>query len=288
MTALQWAKRKRLATAITVLVVLLLGTIVGLTLEQSMVTAKRSAAQSLAFAHAQRMAQRLHDALAPAYMLGALVQQGKGQVDNFDAIGEQLVLAFPIVKAVQLVPGGVVQQIYPLVGNEKAVGHDLLKDRERNREAHLAVARRQLTVAGPYPLIQGGSGAIGRYPIFLTDGKGRESFWGFTTVLIRIPELLNAAGILELVREGYRYELCRIPPDSNSCEVFARSGEDRPLAPVIVPLDVPNGHWQLAVSPEGGWVDRSEKLLLAVAVIFVAGLVGGLQYLFLRSLQRAV
>lgn len=287
MTAGQWAKRKRLATIVTMVIVLLLGTIVGLTLEQSITTVKRANAQALAFTHAQRMVQRLQDAMAPAYMLAALVQQSRGKLDDFDAVGEQLLQSFPMARAVQLAPGGVIRQSYPLQGNEKAIGHDLLKDRERNREAHIAVATRQLTVAGPFNLLQGGVGAIGRYPIFLSDRTGRESFWGFTTVLIRVPELLNTAGVLELSREGYRYEICRIPPDSHECDVFARSGEGRPEAPVIVPVDVPNGHWQLALAPEGGWISKSERLMLVAAVVLVAVLLGGLQYLFLRNLQRA-
>ncbi|MGE5491311.1 MAG: CHASE domain-containing protein [Actinomycetota bacterium] len=287
MTAVQWAKRKRLATAVTFVIVLLLGTIVGLTLDQSITTSKRSAAQAMAFTHAQRLVQRLEDAMAPAYMLAALVQAGGGRVDNFDAAGEQLLQTFPMARAVQLAPGGVIRQSYPLQGNEKAIGHDLLKDRDRNREAHVAVASRQLTVAGPFNLVQGGIGAVGRYPLFLADRSGRESFWGFTTVLVRVPELLNTAGILDLSREGYRYELCRIPPNGSECEVFARSGEGRPESPVIVPVDVPNGRWQLALAPEDGWLTRSEKLLIAGAVLLVAALLGGLQYLFLRNLQRA-
>lgn len=286
MTMGQWTKCKRLATTVTVVIVLLLGTIVGLILDQSITTVKRSVAQSLAFTHAQRMTQRLEDAMAPAYMLAALVQHGKGRLGDFDAVGEQLLQSFPMARAVQLAPGGVIREIHPLQGNEKAIGHDLLRDRDRNREAHMAVASRQLTVAGPVNLIQGGLGAIGRYPVFLADPYGRESFWGFTIVLVRVPELLNMAGIMDLSREGYRYELCRIPPNGNECEVFARNGEDRLEQPVVVPVDVPNGRWQLALAPENGWVTRTERLLLAGAIALVAALLGALQYLFLRNLQR--
>ena len=287
MTAGQWAKRKRLAAAATMVIVLLLGSIVGLTVDQSIATGKRSAAEALAFTHVQRLVQHLEDAMAPAYMLAALVQQGGGKVDHFDAVAEQLLQSFPMARAIQLAPGGIIRQTYPLHDNEKAIGHDLLRDRERNREAHIALATRQLTVAGPFNLIQGGVGAVGRYPVFIVDQTGRESFWGFTTVLVRVPELLNTSGILDLSREGYRYELCRVPPSSHECEVFARSGEGPLESPVIVPVDVPNGHWQLALAPEKGWITTTERLQLAAAVILVAALLGGLQYLFLRQLQRA-
>lgn len=286
MTAGQWSRRKRLAVLVTVALALLLGSAVGISLQQSMLAVKRGAARDLAFSHAQRVVQRMQEALGPAYMLASLVQQGEGRVADFDAVGEELLQAFPMARAVELAPGGVVRQVYPLQGNESIVGHDLLKDRGRNQEAHIALARRQLTVAGPFELIQGGVGAVGRYPVFLTERNGRSRFWGFTIVLIHVPELLNTAGILDITREGYRYELCRLPPDGKDCTVFARFGDGPLEDPVTVPIDVPNGHWQLSISPEEGWTSLGERAFLAAAVALVAGLLGFLQYLFLRGLQR--
>lgn len=288
MTLGQWVKRKHLAVAVTVVLALLLGSVVGLILHQSMLAAKRGAAQSIAFGHAQRITQRLQEAVAPTYMLASLVLREGGRVDNFDSIGQELLQDFPMARAVELAPGGVVRQVYPLVGNESIIGHDLLKDRDRNREAHLALATRQLTVAGPFALIQGGVGVVARYPVFFPDREGRSAFWGFTIVLVRVPELLNAAGMTDLAREGYRYELCRVPLNNGQCVAFAHNGEERMDNPVSVPVDVPNGHWQLAVVPEEGWVTDTEKFLLALAVIAVALLLGGLQYLFLRYLQRSL
>lgn len=288
MTSGQWNTRKRVAVGVTILLALLLGVIVGLVLQQSMLTVKRGAARDLAFSHAQRIVQRLQEAVGPAYMLASLVQQGNGRVEGFDAVGEELLQAFPMARAVELAPAGVVRQVYPLQGNEAIIGHDLLKDRDRNREAHIAVARRQLTIAGPFELIQGGVGVVGRYPIFLTDRSGRNNFWGFSIVLIRVPELLNAAGIIEVAHDGYRYELCRMPPNGGDCLAFARSGDGALQDPVTVPVDVPNGHWELSLAPEEGWVSGTQRAVLVLVVVLVALLIGGLQYLFLRSLQRAL
>src|SRR5690242_20561974 len=136
MTAGQWDIRKRVAVGVTILLALLLGAIVGLALQQSMLTVKRGAARDLAFSHAQRIVQRLQEAVGPAYMLASLIQQGNGRVERFDAVGEELLQAFPMARAIELAPGGVVRQVYPIQGNEAIVGHDLLKDRDRNREAH--------------------------------------------------------------------------------------------------------------------------------------------------------
>lgn len=288
MTSGQWNIRKRVAVGVTILLALLLGAIVGLAIEQSMLTVKRGVARDIAFSHSQRIVQRLQEGVGPAYMLASLVQQGNGRVEDFDTVAEELLQAFPMARAVELAPGGVVRQVHPLQGNEAIIGHDLLKDRDRNREAHIAVARRQLTIAGPFDLIQGGVGVVGRYPVFLADRNGRSSFWGFSIVLIRVAELLNAAGLVEVTREGYRYELCRLPPNGGECKPFARNGEGRLLDPVTVPVDVPNGRWELSLAPEQGWITGVERIVLVLVVVVVALILGGLQYLFLRSLQRAL
>ncbi|WP_414730739.1 CHASE domain-containing protein, partial [Vibrio vulnificus] len=44
---------------------------------------------------------------------------------------------------------GIIQSIYPLAGNEKAIGHNLLKDDARKKEALNAVESGKLTLAGP-------------------------------------------------------------------------------------------------------------------------------------------
>jgi sensor domain CHASE-containing protein len=197
-------------------------------------------------------------------------------------------MQFPMARAVELAPGGVIRQVYPLAGNEPIIGHDLLKDRERNLEAYAALTTRQLTLAGPFELLQGGVGVVGRFPIFQSDRTGRSSFWGFSIVLIRVPELLAAAGMTDFEREGYRYELCRIPPNGRACVVFARNGEGALDEAVSVPINTLNARWMLSVSPTAGWGAGKTAAILAAAAVVLALLLGGLQYFFLRRLEYLV
>ncbi len=280
-----WASGKRgRYIGVASLVGLLLGLTIGyeaLELRQEM---KRSAARGVAYASALRLSQRVQEAVGPAYMLAALVQRGNGQVDQFEAVATDLLQQFPMARAVELAPGGVITQVYPLPGNEGIIGHDLLRDKARNREAHLAVARKQLTLAGPFELKQGGLGAVGRFPVFQYTPDGRQEFWGFTIVLLRVPELLAAAGFVQLTGEGYGFELCRVPPDEEQCTPFYRQGSGTLDDPVRVTVDVPNGRWTLSLAPDGGWSspwDWSGVLLHGVGL---AALLGALQALLLRSL----
>lgn len=269
---------------LTALVGALLGAIAGYAYVEAQRAMKRSEARALAYSHAQRLAQRLQEALGPAYMLASLVQQGDGKLDNFEAVAVDLMAQFPMARAVELAPRGVVTKVFPLPGNESIIGHDLLQDRNRNREAHLAVARKQLTLAGPFELLQGGLGAVGRYPIFRYHRDGHQDFWGFSIVLIRVPELLSAAGFLQFRSEGYSYEICKVQVDEGGCTVFSRQGVEPLDDPIAADVDVPNGKWILSVAPDRGWIPAFDWIILALTALGVGILLGTLQYVLLTRL----
>lgn len=265
---------------------LLLGLMLGFQSLQVQQEIKRAEARDLAFGRAQQLTQRLQEAVGPAYMLASLVQRNNGRIDNFEAVAAELLQQFPMARAIELAPGGIITQVYPLPGNEMVIGHDLLRDRSRNREAHLAVSRKQLTLAGPFELRQGGLGAVGRFPVFQFTADGRQEFWGFSIVLLRVPELLSTAGFVHLTNGGYVYELCRIPPDEEECKVFMREGQGGIEDPVTVDVDVPNARWRLSVAPEGGWVSPFDWVVVAFYGLVVAVLLGCLQATLLRRFLR--
>ena len=209
-------------------------------------------------------------ALTATYALAALVRQGKGHLPEFEAIARELLPFYPGAAALQLAPDGVVRRVVPMTGNEKAVGHDLLADPARTKEAFLARDTGRLTLAGPFTLIQGGFGAIGRLPVYLTDpGTGATTFWGFTSVLIRFPEVLAAAQLGQLAEHGLHYELWRIHPDAGGRQIIDASGQTPLVAPIHLALEMPNGTWTLSVAPVGGWHDpASIALNAALGLLF--------------------
>ena len=123
--------------------------------------------------------QQVSRALSATYTLSALVQNDEA-VANFDRLAAQLLPIYGGVSSLQLAPGGVVGRIYPLAGNEAAIGHDLLADPDRRFQAMEAVTSRRLTVAGPFELRQGGIGLVGRLAVYLpAPGRaGRRAVLG--------------------------------------------------------------------------------------------------------------
>lgn len=202
--------------------------------------------------HAWAIQRAIEHSLSATFALAALVRQGNGTVSDFDATARQMLPFYPGTAALQLAPGGIVQRVVPLAGNERAIGHDLLQDPARNKEAFLARDTGKLTLAGPFELVQGGLGAVGRLPVYL--GDGRQKFWGFTAVLIRFPEVLEEANLPQMVALGYAYELWRFHPDSGERQIIAASGAVL-SDPVAQTMDLPNGRWTLSVTPITGWGD---------------------------------
>jgi diguanylate cyclase (GGDEF)-like protein/PAS domain S-box-containing protein len=238
--------------------------VIGLS-EQRRIEADRASVHRIVDHHMRLLDQSINQALSATYALAALVRQGRGTVDDFEATAGQMLQLYPGVAALQLAPNGIVSDSVPLKGNEKAIGHNLLQDPQRTREAFLARETGKLTLAGPFSLIQGGTAVVGRLPVFLNEEQSGSRFWGFTSVMMRFPESLEAAGLSELQLGGYSYQLWRVHPDSGEIQIIAAT-TTAPEDPVIQKLTVPNGEWLLSVAPAGGWNDPAgfaRKLALA-------------------------
>lgn len=270
--------RRRILLAGTFVVAYVFAAVFFGVLHETHVEARRVETRMIAQGYAQRIQERLQSALVSTHILGAMVKQSRGDLPNFDDDAAELLTLFPGVSALQLAPDGVIREIYPLAGNEAAIGHDLLADRKRNREAAAAVTTRQLTLAGPFKLVQGGMGTVGRLPVFLANERGETFFWGFAIALIRIPSLLDSAGLGGLARSGYRYELWRMHPDTDQKEAFAGSGELPPENPVEYVFTVPNGRWVLSIAPEHGWLGAGDYLEIFGLSLVAAIVVTILQY----------
>ena len=184
---------------------------------------ERSRVTDLAGNHARALQISIERALTSVYALAALVRLGNGTVTNFDALVGEMLPYYPGVSALELAPGGVIRSVMPLAGNEKAVGFDLLKDPVQRKEAAIARDTGKLTLAGPINLVQGGLGIAGRLPVFLDDGRGNPSFWGFTIVVIRFPGALVPARFTQLEERGFHYELWRMHPASGQRQVIDAS-----------------------------------------------------------------
>ena len=59
---------------------------------------------------------------------------------------------------------------------------------------------------GPLELKQGGYGIAVRNPVYLENENGQKSFWGFTIVILKVPEIFSES-VEALSSFGYKYSL---------------------------------------------------------------------------------
>jgi diguanylate cyclase (GGDEF)-like protein/PAS domain S-box-containing protein len=224
-------------------------------IERNRLEHERTLVSGYAKDHARHLKVYIERALSATYALAALVRIGQGRIPNFDQLAEEMLPLYPGASELVLASGGKIQNVAPLRGNEKAIGLDLLRDPAQKAEASISRNSGRLTLAGPFNLVQGGLGVAGRLPVFLTDDHGNSVFWGFTEVVMRLPEALIPAQLSHLATQGYNYELWRIHPGTGRKQIIEASSSAALIDPVEQTVEVPNGLWTLSVAPVKGWGD---------------------------------
>ncbi len=198
------------------------------------------------------LTRQIEKSLSAAYIMGSLIKQNNGNIDKFDEYAKDIYSSFRNITNIQLAPNGIIEKIYPLEGHESALGHDLIHDDKRKKEAKLAIETKKLTLAGPFNLIQGGEGIIGRYPIFISSSQNEEKFWGFSSVLIYLEDVIVMSG-LDNLSEEYEYQLKRLHPDTSELEVIAGETNLSNFQSDEFSVAVPNGEWFLTLAMKQPW-----------------------------------
>ena len=163
------------------------------------------------------------------------------------------------IQSIQIAPDGVVAEIYPEAGNETGK-IDLIHDKERGKISCYARDNDVITMQGPFSLKQGGMGIAVRNPVYLEQKNGKRTFWGFTIVIIRVPDIF-ADSIKSLSDFGYEYKLSKniAPWDETYKEVYG-SGVEM-IDPVTYTFELGDSQWMLEVMPKNGW-NRNEKIYI--------------------------
>ena len=184
----------------------------------------RTTAQLNATTYGERIKNEIINGIEITDVLKQLLISGTGEINQFDTIAKNIMS--DSVESVQLAPAGIVTDIYPAEGNE-AGKIDLIHDKERGEISIYARDHHTIVTQGPFELKQGGYGIAVRNPIYLKDENGQEYFWGFTIVILRVPDIFSDA-ISALSKFGYEYSLLKTDnPWSDNYKVVYQS--DRQL-----------------------------------------------------------
>ncbi len=163
------------------------------------------------------------------------------------------------IRSVNLAKNSVISHIYPLQGNELALGLNLVAKPEQRAAVERAIQQKRSTIAGPVKLVQGGVAFINRTPAFVVDQPGLNAsptYWGLASVVVDEMAIYEAA---DLPKVSQQLALTIRGKDGlgERGDVFWGQAQVFQQDPVLVGVAIPNGTWQLAAIPRSGWRDRS-------------------------------
>lgn len=173
------------------------------------------------------------------------------------------------IRAIQYQPGGTVQYVYPLKGNENTLNTNIFDSPTRRDDALMAVETKQIELSGPYELKQGGLGMVARDPVYMTRDNGQEEFWGFATIVLDLPQALNPVMLHDLEKDGYRYELLSTSESGELLRVA--SSEQLPSDDAVsCQISVSGDEWILKLVPSYGWVQTIPLVVIAAVGIVIS------------------
>lgn len=159
-----------------------------------------------------------------------------------------------------------VTYVYPLQRNEKVLGMSYTDLPAQWPQVKQAVDTGKGVLVGPLDLVQGGSGLIYRYPVFINNG-----YWGLISIVIDTPSFMEAA-FHGTDNKGYEFAVRNRDAEGKLSKAFYgdQSLFDAP-GTVIMNSEVPDGTWQWAIKSQNPpavdlvWIIRLMGWLLSLA-----------------------
>ncbi|PCH62026.1 MAG: hypothetical protein COC19_03470 [SAR86 cluster bacterium] len=188
--------------------------------------------------------------------------------ESFERYSRAVFSKESFLKNIAVAPDLVISMIYPLKGNEAAMGFDYERNELQSDSVRRAVESKELIITGPVQLVQGGSAFIGREAVFIN-----EKLWGIVSATLSSEVLYRRAGLLNpditidvTIRGGYGLY-------GDATVFYGDEGifsDPRALNTSIV---VGEDNWYLAANPKQGWNYVGSNLWLlrfsAIALLVV-------------------
>ncbi len=144
------------------------------------------------------------------------------------------------MRNIGIAPNNVITYIYPLAGNEPALGLRYRDNKEQWPAIQKVIFSKRPLLAGPVRLQQGGHGLIYRVPVFLNDN---EDYWGLVSTVLNFDEIY---AMLHSRAEQLGIKIAVKDTDNDGKILF---GDNDVIANAEVNLSIPGRNWQMISSP---------------------------------------
>ena len=194
---------------------------------------------------------------------------------------------------IAVAPDLVISMIYPIEGNEGALGLNYRENAEQLPAVQKALNTGRNVLAGPINLAQGGVGLIMRAPLYYSENqrssagqniRNQPRSQGIVSVVLDYQKFLDQTGISQAAT---KYDLLIDAADpvgtDGSVSLFG-DPTVKDQDPVKLDFDFAFENWHLLATPKGGWPDRStsqweERLVMAIVASSLLALLGYILWL---------
>lgn len=165
------------------------------------------------------------------------------------------------IRSIGVLVDTTIRWVYPLEGNESAIGKDLATVSEQKEQVLRVKNRLETLFIGPVNLIQGGSGFIVRMPLLKND-----VYWGMVSIVLKAE---NAFKFVDDNSDKHKVNFLITRADQPNDVIYGDIGV-LDHSPMKFRTEDTIGGWDVYAVPRGGWDYRVQEILL---ILFVSALV---------------
>lgn len=244
---------------------------------QAEIESERHAVQATLATLRARLVGTVQAGLLSVHGLTAVIaaQPDMGQA-GFAHIARGLVGGDSPLRNISGAPEMVISLVYPLAGNEGAIGLDYRTHPTQREAALRAVQTRQPVMAGPLPLRQGGIGIIIREPVFITPDNPAQAprLWGLVASVMDPDTVYRLSGLTQ-VPDHLLVAVREMDGAGQPVRVFRGDPGVFSQEPEIKDIQLPGTVWQMAAVPRAGWGAGGKTLWMIRLLGILAALVAG-------------
>ncbi len=178
--------------------------------------------------------------------------------EKFSEVGEVLLHGKTIVRNIGLAPDNVLQYIYPVKGNEMAIGLVYKNYPAQWSVVERAIRLQETVISGPLQLVEGDLAFISLTPIWVKSAEDDDNkrYWGVASLVINAETLYQKTGIIPSARN---IELAIRGVDGTGAQGAVFFGDPALFSehPILMETTLPSGSWQLGAVPRHGWTQFS-------------------------------
>jgi len=235
--------------------------------------------------YANAIEQELVSTASAAYAIASWLKLQQGDFELFERYAAEIFPYYPQITAISVAPAGIVSAVYPASAATNLLGHSIFDDPRQRHDALRIMQSKLVQLAGPYQLVQGGTGVIGRLAVYLTK-DGVETFWGFVNITFHLEKMTSLAQLQQLPIRGIHYALLQQDAATEVEQLIVSSNQTLPEHSIKTTILPGSANWSLYLYPGRGWHNNNTLYRQATLGSLFTLLMAMLSFLMMQTLHR--